>query len=231
MAISSKAIMNILALSGEERQIMTEALQDESITTAQALAEKLEKSGREEPGKQCQGDQQQVEALKKIPAGVWAAHVLDEHDDLIYNLALIRDAAKETAATNGNASNVEGHYTLLLEAVDGIVEKFLNCTAGSRYLDVIRLLASKTKKPSERKEKPSKMAYDYSKLLDRIEEKFGELGAFAEAMNLSEQLLSLKLNNHLFFDHEEISKACDMLEIDDGSVQQYFFTLKAQGEE
>ena len=149
MAISSKVIMNILALSGEERQILAEALQDESITTVHAM---LEKACRAEAREQITENKKQVEALKEIPAGVWAAHVLDEHDDLIYNLALIRDAAKETSATNGSASNVEGHYAMLLEAIDNIVEKFMNCTAGRRYLDVIRLVASKTEKPTERKE-------------------------------------------------------------------------------
>ena len=146
MAISSKELMTILALSGEERQKISEALRDESITTVQAM---FEKTCRAEAREQIAENGQQAEALRKIPAGVWAAHVLDEHDDLIYSLALIRDAAKETAATNGSASNVEGHYTMLLEAIDGIVEKFLNCTAGSRYLDVIRLVASKTEKPTE----------------------------------------------------------------------------------
>lgn len=52
MAISSKAIMAVLALSGEERRIMAEALQDESITTAQALAERLEKMSGEQAREQ-----------------------------------------------------------------------------------------------------------------------------------------------------------------------------------
>jgi hypothetical protein len=72
------------------------------------------------------------------------------------------------------------------------------------------------------------MAFDYSKLLGRIVEKYGKQGAFAKAMNLSERSLSLKLNNHRFFDQKEISKACELLEIDDSSVHQYFFTLKVQ---
>ena len=38
----------------------------------------------------------------------------------------------------------------------------------------------------------------------------------------------LKLNNHRFFDQEEISRACELLEIDGDSVAQYFFTLKVQ---
>ena len=48
MAISSKAIMAVLALKGEERRIMAEALRDESITTAQGLAEMLEKKSGED---------------------------------------------------------------------------------------------------------------------------------------------------------------------------------------
>lgn len=48
MAISSKAIMAVLALKGEERRIMAEALRDENITTAQGLAEMLEKKSVED---------------------------------------------------------------------------------------------------------------------------------------------------------------------------------------
>lgn len=72
------------------------------------------------------------------------------------------------------------------------------------------------------------MAYDYSKLLGRITEKYGTRTRFSEAMNLSEQSLSLKLNSRVAFKQPEITKACSLLEIDDADIPAYFFTLKVQ---
>ena len=73
------------------------------------------------------------------------------------------------------------------------------------------------------------MAYEYSKLLGRITEKFGTQGRFAEAVGMSERSLSLKLNNKVPFKQPEITKACSLLEIDDADIPAYFFTLKVQG--
>jgi len=72
------------------------------------------------------------------------------------------------------------------------------------------------------------MAYDYSKLLGRITEKFGTQARFSGAMGMSERSLSLKLNSKVPFKQPEISKACSLLEIGDSDIPAYFFTIKVQ---
>lgn len=72
------------------------------------------------------------------------------------------------------------------------------------------------------------MAYDYSKLLGRIIEKYGTQTKFAGAMGLSERSLSLKLNGKVGFKQNEIVKACSLLEIAEIDIPEYFFTLKVQ---
>ena len=72
------------------------------------------------------------------------------------------------------------------------------------------------------------MAYNYSKLLGRIVEKFGTQARFAEAMGLSERSLSLKMNCKVPFKQPEISKACGLLEIDATDIHSYFFTVLVQ---
>ncbi len=72
------------------------------------------------------------------------------------------------------------------------------------------------------------MAYDYSKLSGRINEKFGTRSKFATAMGMSERSLSLKLNSKIPFKQPEISKACTLLEIGDTDIYPYFFTLAVQ---
>lgn len=72
------------------------------------------------------------------------------------------------------------------------------------------------------------MAYDYSKLLGRITEKFGTQAKFAEAMELSERSLSLKLNGKVGFKQNEITKACPLLDLSETEITSYFFTLKVQ---
>lgn len=72
------------------------------------------------------------------------------------------------------------------------------------------------------------MAYNYSKLLGRITEKFGTQAKFSSAMGMSERSLSLKLNCKTAFKQPEISKACSLLEIGDSDIPAYFFTLDVQ---
>ena len=67
------------------------------------------------------------------------------------------------------------------------------------------------------------MAYNYSKLLGRIVEKYGTQAKFADAMGLSERSLSLKLNCKVPFKQPEISKACGLLEIGEEEIFPYFF--------
>ena len=73
------------------------------------------------------------------------------------------------------------------------------------------------------------MAYNYSKLLGRIVEKFGSQGRFASAAGMSERTLSLKLNNHRPFTQPEITNVGKLLEIDESDIAVYFFTLQVQG--
>lgn len=72
------------------------------------------------------------------------------------------------------------------------------------------------------------MAYNYSKLVGRIIEKFGSQGKFSVAAGMSERSLSMKLNGHRVFKQPEITKACSLLDIADDDIPAYFFTLQVQ---
>ena len=68
------------------------------------------------------------------------------------------------------------------------------------------------------------MDYNYSKLIGRIAEKFGNQKAFAAAIHSTESAVSLKLNNRRKMtqvDIEEWRIALDIPEID---MYSYFFT-------
>lgn len=68
------------------------------------------------------------------------------------------------------------------------------------------------------------MKYNYNKLNGKIVEKFGTQGKFAEAMDLSERSVSLKLNNQVGWKQNEITLATKLLEIPFDEIQDYFFT-------
>lgn len=72
------------------------------------------------------------------------------------------------------------------------------------------------------------MAFNYDKLRGKIIEKFRTQGNFARALGISERTISLKLNNKIFFSQDEISKISDLLNIDSGEIQIYFFDKKVQ---
>lgn len=72
------------------------------------------------------------------------------------------------------------------------------------------------------------MAYDYSKLSGKIIEIFGTRSNFANAMEMSERTLSLKLNNLTSWKQPEITKACRLLGISEFEIKDYFFTLTVQ---
>lgn len=69
------------------------------------------------------------------------------------------------------------------------------------------------------------MSFRYDKLLGRIKEKYGTQEAFAAALGMSGNTLSLKLNNKADFKRSEICLACQLLEIDMEEVCCYFFKL------
>lgn len=70
------------------------------------------------------------------------------------------------------------------------------------------------------------MAFSYSKLRGKIVEKYGSQCNFAEAFGISENSLSLKMNNKSRFTSDDIIKITEMLDISKEEVGEYFFTLE-----
>ena len=74
-------------------------------------------------------------------------------------------------------------------------------------------------------------SFDFSKLRGRIREKYGTEAAFGEALGLSHNSLSKKLNSKVSFVQDEIDQAITILEIPDDEISAYFFTEKDQDAE
>lgn len=72
------------------------------------------------------------------------------------------------------------------------------------------------------------MPYDYSKLSGRIVEKYETQAKFADAMDLSERSISLKLNGKVGWKQSEITKACKVLGLALTEIPAYFFAAKVQ---
>lgn len=72
------------------------------------------------------------------------------------------------------------------------------------------------------------MAFNFSKLIGRIVEKFGTRYAFASAMGIGKNTLSAKLSNESEFTQTEIAKACELLSISEEEMYEYFFTKEVQ---
>ena len=70
------------------------------------------------------------------------------------------------------------------------------------------------------------MEYDYSKLRGRIIEKFGTIGNFQKHLNISNVVLSKKMNNRVRLSHDDITQWADLLEIPLEQIGVYFFTRK-----
>lgn len=70
------------------------------------------------------------------------------------------------------------------------------------------------------------MDYDYSKLKGRITEVCKTQKNFAHAMGLSARTMSLKLNNNIAFNQNEILLAMDLLNLESSDIEQYFFKKK-----
>ena len=71
------------------------------------------------------------------------------------------------------------------------------------------------------------MSFSYGNLRERILEKYGTLAKFADLLGMSRTTLSLKLNNFSSFTSDEISKACELLDIEALDIPKYFFCLKS----
>ena len=68
----------------------------------------------------------------------------------------------------------------------------------------------------------------YSKLRGKIREVFGTQEAFADAMGMSKGGLSMRLNNKVKWTLDEVTKAVDLLKIEDHEIPAYFFTPKVR---
>lgn len=68
--------------------------------------------------------------------------------------------------------------------------------------------------------------YDMSKLNGRIVEKYGNQSNFADALKISKQTMSLKMNCKVNMTREEILRWSELLDIGLEDIGVYFFTLK-----
>ncbi len=72
------------------------------------------------------------------------------------------------------------------------------------------------------------MTYDYSKLAGRIVEIFVTQANFAQAMNLSERTISLKMNGKISWKQDEMVTASKLLGFPYEQIPNYFFKQKVQ---
>lgn len=72
------------------------------------------------------------------------------------------------------------------------------------------------------------MQYAYNKLRGKIIDKCGTLSGFSAKIGLSERSISLKMNGKRQWTQGDITKACDILEIDHADIPAYFFAPKVQ---
>ena len=70
--------------------------------------------------------------------------------------------------------------------------------------------------------------YDYSKLLGRIKEKYGNRENLIEKITISTTSLNLRLTNKLKFDQRDIKELCEALDIQEEEIPLYFFTEKVK---
>lgn len=68
----------------------------------------------------------------------------------------------------------------------------------------------------------------YHKLRGRIVELYGTAGAFAEAIGLSKNSVSMKLNGKKGFSQSDIILWCEKLSIQIEEIGEYFFKEKVQ---
>lgn len=67
------------------------------------------------------------------------------------------------------------------------------------------------------------MPFNYSSLCGKITEHFGTQYKFAEAMGISENTISQKINGKKQWKQGEMLKACKLLNIDLTDISKYFF--------
>ena len=69
-----------------------------------------------------------------------------------------------------------------------------------------------------------KVPYSYNKLRGRIVETYGSQKEFAKVLGLSENSLSKKMNGKTGFSQEDIITWSNLLDIEPGDYNLYFFT-------
>ena len=67
------------------------------------------------------------------------------------------------------------------------------------------------------------MPYSYNKLRGRIVEKYGTQEKFAEALDVSKQMVSMKMTGRSSFSQKDILAWCDLLGIQHDQISEYFF--------
>lgn len=72
------------------------------------------------------------------------------------------------------------------------------------------------------------MPYDYARLAGKITEVFTTQAKFAEAMNLSERSISMKINGKIGWKQSEIIRACKLLGLEVAEIPAYFFRMNVQ---
>lgn len=72
------------------------------------------------------------------------------------------------------------------------------------------------------------MPFDYSKLDGLVKEKCRTRAVFADKMGLSERSISLKMNGKVQWKQTEICNACEILEINNIDIPEYFFNSEVQ---
>jgi len=68
--------------------------------------------------------------------------------------------------------------------------------------------------------------FDYSKLRGRIVEKFGTLGAFAQAAGITEVALSRKMNNKMSITRDDMIRWSELLDISLDDYGVFYFVRK-----
>lgn len=68
------------------------------------------------------------------------------------------------------------------------------------------------------------MEFNYNKLRGRIVEKYGNQTNFSEKFGVSENTMSMKLNNKVRFTSDDIVTASELLDIPAEQIGTYFFT-------
>lgn len=72
------------------------------------------------------------------------------------------------------------------------------------------------------------MPFNYSKLSGLIREKCKTRAIFAHKIGISSHSLSLKMNGKLQWKQTEICAACEILNIDNKNIPEYFFNSEIQ---